>query len=484
MRYALANWAPDQNVIGAGGLRVAQNVIPALKHYEPFYAAVESGDALDARPRGLVSYRDEATAVHLYAGDGSKLYERNGDGTWDDVSKLGGYTATDSTRWRFCQFGDRCIATNGQEGVQYTDMSLGGIFANLPGSPGVAQHVAQYSEFVFLGATAVSGAELKWCSIGNSEVWTAGVNMAGGQRFADGGQIMGLIGGNESLIIFQEKTIRRALFVGPPLIHAITPIEEERGCAAAGSIARVGRMIFFLAEDGFYQLTDAGAVSIGTQFVDAWFKADAQRDFFYRMSSVIDPYRKLYMVAYASTASAGQPDSIIIFNWAVKRWSYARVPCELLHPILTQSVTLEDLDAIYGSLDAIPLSLDDPLFAGGVLTLGMMSPDRKLATFSGAALEATFVTDDILLADNQLMEIQEIAPHGDCAAAMISVAGRMNPQTALSAYSTERALHAHTGRAPVRKTWRWARIKQRIPAGTTWTKMEALDISMIQAGDR
>ena len=485
MRYALANWAPDQGEIGAGGLRDARNVVPVARHYEPFYDAVESGEAIDLRARGLAGYRDQATSVHIYAGDAAKLYERNSDGSWTDRSGPGGYTATDSTRWRSAQFGDRAIFVNGQEPPQYIEMSSGSAFADLPGSPGVAQHIAQYSEFLFLGNTGSSGAELKWCSIGDSDVWTANVNQANAQVFPDGGEIRGLIGGNESLIIFQEKTIRRALYVGPPLIHQIQPIEEERGCAASGSIARVGRRIFFLAEDGFYQLTDAGAQSIGTQFVDAWFQADAQRDFYYRMSAVIDPYRKLYLCAYASVnSSSGQPDSIIIFNWAVNRWSYARLDCDLLFPILTQSVTLEDLDAIYGSIDDIPLSLDDPLFAGGVITLGMMSPGRKLATFSGAPLEAVFTTDDILLADNQIMEIQEVAPIGDCASAYVSVAGRMNPQTTLSAYSTERPLHAHTGRAPVRKSWRWARIKNRIPAGASWTKMEAMEISMIPAGDR
>lgn len=478
MRIPFSAWTPDAAVLGRGRLREARNIIPRAEHYEPFYNLVTSGGALDARGRGLAAYKDQAGVAHQYAGDAAKLYERASNGTWSDVSKVGGYTSTESSRWRFAQFGDLCLATNGQDPVQSVAMSGAPGFANLAGSPPVAQFIAAFDNFVFLGNLSSSAFGYRNSAINDATGWVNGVNQASEGEFAKGGEIAGMVSNTTSLFFFQQTMIRRAIYTGGPLIFDIQPIEEERGCAAPGSIASFGQFTFFLAEDGFYQLTDAGAQPIGDGVVDKWFQADSQRDFWYRMSSTIDPFNKLYIVAYPSTSSvSGAPDSLLLYNWAVGRFAYARLPVEVLSSVISLSTTLEDLDAIYGNLDAIPISLDDPLLAGGVLTLGAIGADRKLGSFSGAALEAVFETDDVLGPEGLVQFITGVMPMADAAQAYAAVGARMRSADAV-AWSTERAMHPRSGVCPARVNARWARFRLRLPAATQWSKLEALEVSI------
>lgn len=482
----LGDWAPDRPASGGDGLRTAKNVVPYRHHYAPLKDLVGIGDALNSRPLGAVAVRDAAAAVHIYAGTADKLYEQNTDGTWTDRSRVGGYNATEATRWRFWTFGDRLFATNGQDEIQYLDMTAGSAFADLPGSPPIAQHGASFGNFVFLGNVEDSAMKVRWCSSGDSEAWVGGVSQAGEEVFPDGGQITGFAV-LDSLYIFQESCIRRAYYVGPPAVFAFDKIEKERGCIAAGGLAQLGRMIFFPAEDGFYVFDGENAAPIGVDQegasrYDEWFADMAQRDFFYRMSAAIDPRTKTVRWAFASTSSTtGQPDTMLTYNWAAGRAAYASVALELLAPMLTPSLTLEDLDDLYASIDDIPFSLDDPILAGGVAQLGAMTTDYEFGRFAGDNLEATFVTDDFIDIDGMaVFEMQAVMPmvDGDC---RVKIGYRFKHNDTVS-WSSETEVNS-IGVAPCRTQGRFLRTQLRIPAGTAWTKIEGFSYAGVKRGE-
>ena len=221
----LGDWAPDQAATGGGAkLTIAKNVIPYRSHYGPLRALAEIGAAIDARPLGAVAARDSAGAVHVYVGDAAKLYEQtSATGAWVDVSRVGGYTASEATRWRFWAFGDRMLATNGQNPIQYKLMSGASDFADQPGSPPLAQHGCAFGQFVMLGNLESEASGVRWCSIGDSEAWVNGVNQAGEEGFPDGGPVQGFAV-LDAIYIFQESCIRRAVYVGPPTIFAFDVI--------------------------------------------------------------------------------------------------------------------------------------------------------------------------------------------------------------------------------------------------------------------
>ena len=110
------------------------------------------------------------------------------------------------------------------------------------------------------------------------------------------------------------------------------------------------------------------------------------------MSSAIDPIKKLYMVTYVSTASGGNPDRCLIYNWARQRWSYIRKGYRALFNAYTVGYTLEGLDAVSTSIDALPLSLDSAQWKGGSQYFGGFSTNSEVGTFTGDPLVARWET--------------------------------------------------------------------------------------------
>lgn len=480
MRAVLGPWAPDGPKIGRPGLRVARNVVPAADSYEPWRMPVETTQEIGARPFGApFGARDKAGAVHIYAGTATGLFEAASDGSWTDRSGAA-YTLTDTSRWRFATFGDRVLATSFTDPIQYQDMSAGGAFADLPGSPPKAKFIASYGEFVVLGNLDDSALKVRWSAIGDSESWTIGVNQADEQELPDGGQITGLIVG-DVVYILQEYAIRRMVYVGPPEIMRIDVIEPARGCASPESVVSLGSRAFYRGQDGFYMLdTVAGqSTPIGHEQVDEWFDASLERSNAHRITAAVDPLHKLVMWLYPSVDSAsGAPDRTIIYNWSVGRWAYADLDLEALAPVLTLSTTLESLDALYGDLDSIPISLDDPSLIGGVVAMGGVTGDGALVRFSGAGTvaEATFETDDIIGQPNQVFMARGVRPLICGADAYAAVKTRMKSGDGWTL--SDEAPAQVTGVCPLRAVGRHLRVIIRVPEGSVWSDAEGYEIDL------
>lgn len=483
MLAPLGPWLPDRPQVREPHLRDAKGVVPALEGYEPLSSLTEQSEAITARSRGGYAARDLDGTVHIYAGDASKLYELDSDASWIDRSKAAGYTATDTTRWRFTSFGDRMLASNGIEPIQYIDMSTGATdFADLAGSPPTAKLIKSFREFVVIGDTSNSALEIRWSAINDSESWTIGTNQADKQEFPDGGYVNAL-GVTDVLYVFQEKAIRRVSYVGPPLIMSIDTIEVERGCIEPGSFAQLGRLFFYLDEDGFYMFNGQQSQPIGVEQVDEWFKADASRSYYYRMSTAIDPVKKLVVWSYASTSSStGQPDTLLFYNWVAQKWTYARVTCEVLVASLTKGYTLEGLDAVYPNIDTMPVSLDDPTLTGGAIRFAAFTSDRKLAWFTGSAVAALLETSDQQINPMGRAMTRYVTPIADTTAATIKVGVKERQGDSFS--WSDAASQESSGRCPVRKSGRFFRVRLEIPAASTWTHVNVVDVDAVQAGVR
>jgi hypothetical protein len=480
----LGPWLPDRPSIREPHLRDAKGVIPAAEGYEPLASLTEQSNALAARCRGAVAARDIDGTVHIYAGTGTDLYELATDASWTDRTRTSGgdYSATDTTRWFFATFKDRMVAANGSDVLQYIDMSTAATnFANLPNAPSAA-FVTSLGEFLFCANTGASAMQLKWSAISDSESWTPGTNQSDEVDFPDGGRITGLAA-TDVLYVFQESAIRRVVYVGPPTVMNIDVIERGRGCVEPGSLAQLGRLFFYLSEDGFYMFNGEQSQPIGAEQVDEWFKRDLSLSFRYRMSSAIDPVHKVVVWSYTSISSpSGQPDTLLLYNWVANRWAYARVDCEAILASLTLGYTLEGLDAVYPNLDAMPVSLDDPTLTGGALRFAAFSTVHKLAWFTGPTVEAELTTGDVQLAQSGRALLKSVYPACDASGCTVAVSARQAPSDAVmfGAANTKQA----SGRVPLRASGRWFRARIGVPAGTSWTHCNALEWEAVGAGRR
>src|SRR5713101_8264847 len=93
-------WLPDQPDFGNPGAKTIKNVIPLTKQsYGPMPTPQVYSGALTARCQGSYSFLDAGEAVHIFAGDATKLYHLTAGSapSFTDVSRLaGGAYATGS----------------------------------------------------------------------------------------------------------------------------------------------------------------------------------------------------------------------------------------------------------------------------------------------------------------------------------------------------------------------------------------------------
>ena len=159
----------------------------------------------------------DTTGYSTYTSGGTAqkelLYAPGGDGTW-----------------RFTQFGPLAIAVNGVDAPQAFDLSVGTRWSALGGTPPIAAFVTTVRDFVLMGKIGTTPQRVQWSGINNANLWgSVPSNQADIQDLPDGGNVTGLVGG-EYALIFQETSVRRMTYEGPPIIFRIDKIANDIGC--------------------------------------------------------------------------------------------------------------------------------------------------------------------------------------------------------------------------------------------------------------
>ena len=487
VKIGLNDWLPDQPEYGNKGLTVATNVLPVVKGYETFKALADYSNAGDNYLRGIFACEDITGNVKIFAGDQNKLYlYNNSTSNLDDVSKVGGYTLDTTDVWKFVQFGDKVIAVAGTgETIQEYDLTSSSTFADL--ATGVnAERIAVVRDFVFTGNNSSGLNNVRWSALGDATSWaTSQTTQADNQDISDLGAVTALVGGEEVTILC-ERGIVVGRYVGTPLIFSFNTIESKRGCNFGNSVANVGRTIFYYTDDGFYQFDSRnGSRPIGYEKVDTFFKNDFNTSFPHRLSTAVDPNNKLIMWAYPSnSSSSGTNDKILVYNYSLDKWSLINQATDIVSSILTPGRTLEGLVAINSSIDALPASLDSVLYKGGnILFVG--SQNNKLATFTGASLNATIETGEFEHSNKKLSLISQVRPiyeKTDSATATVTVQVASRKTTA-SDYTYGSASSVNTdGFAPIRSNNRYHRVKLNLTG--EWTNIQAIDVDITNMGSR
>jgi len=138
---------------------------------------------------------------------------------------------------------------------------------------------------------------------------------------------------------------------------------------------------------------------------------------------------------------------------------------EYLVGISQTGLTLENLDSISSSLDALTLSLD--AYSTAVQPeIAQFDTNHKQGFFRGSNLEATLETAE-QGTDGQRVYVNGFRPITDATSVFGSCSFR-ETQQALAVSNTEVAINSRTGRCDMRKSTRYSRFKVRIPS-QTWT---------------
>lgn len=478
-------WLPDQPDYMNAGVTEATNVVPAYSGYRSLNEFVAySSDASDTI-KGIFSAKDASDNVKLFAGDSARLYLFNQTGSaLDDISASGGYTLTSKERWRFIKFGENVIAAGGTgEELQLYNLATASAFGVLSTDAPKADFIAAVRDFVWTANIDEGSGRVPyrcyWSGFNDITAWTAGTDQSDFQDIPDAGAITGLVGG-EYATILMERAIVRATYTGPPLIWQFDKVETSRGCQVPGSVCNIGHMVFYLSDDGFYMFDGSRSQAIGAEKINRWFFDDFNFGYKEKMTSVVDPQNQLAIWSYVSNSAIDTtPDRLLIFNYALNRWSIANVQADLVAPFFTAGYTLENLDQISASLDSLPASLDSALYKGGQYLFGG-ALGTKIHAFSGDPLEGTIVTGETGLATGRHTIVTRAYPYHEDGDVTVAI-GLRGTHTDLVAYTAAGSPN-DAGFVPFRAQDRYHRAKMTLTG--QWSYAQGLDIEARQVGRR
>jgi hypothetical protein len=345
-------YAPDLNDIGSQISADILNVYPRKDGYGPFKSLQAFTLALPAACRGFFFARKSDGSIAVFAGTSTNLYQLdNSTFNWTLVSKGGiAYSPLVSTdNWQFAQFNDLVIAVQVNTAPQKFTLASSTAFVDLLGTPPSAAFVSIVGFFVVLTGLLSNPRRVQWSDLGAPETWTAGVGLSDFQDLSDGGNVINSSGGDAYGVVFQQESIRTITYApGSSVVFQIARVSTKETLFANYGIINVGDKTFYCGASGFKMIVGSGAPQpIGKEWVDRYFFANVDRSNLQLMQGASDPTSTRVYWAYKSQeGAAGLFDTILMYDYALQRWSQLSISGEYLAALAKPGLTLEQLDAI------------------------------------------------------------------------------------------------------------------------------------------
>jgi hypothetical protein len=475
-KLTFGEWMPDQPSI-SGSLTDAKNVVSRAIGYGPFPTPVKFNSSAAAENlTTLYAAKQPSGDTTLFAAGATKIYSVSAYGAMTQVKT--GMTTGSTDKVRFTQYGKTVISTNNADKLQAWTLGTSTSFADLSATAPIAKYITVVRDFVVVANTLETTQQqyrVRWSAINDETDWTENVNTQSDyQDIPDGGQIVGIRGGEFGLVLL-ERAIHRMTYVGTPFIFQFDNISRGKGCMVAGSIAQYQGITFFLSDDGFYMCDGQQVAPIGAEKVDRYFMDNASDSDFGTMSSAVDPIRKLVIWNFKTIYG---DRNVIIYNFETKKWTYGDAGTDYLSEASSSYVTLEQLDSISTSIDDLTTSLDSRLYVGGKYFLGG-TLGAYVMTYTGTNQTANITTGDLDIGANSVVTLAK--PIIDNGSANVSIASRTLLNQSVT-FSTAVAASSEN-RVPLRSAGRYHRLKV-TPTGADWNNAISVDVDVIPQGVR
>jgi hypothetical protein len=470
-KILFGEWLPDQPGV-AGNVTNAKNCYPVSNGYAAFPSEADYSD--DAAQNLLITFAGKiGGATNLFAAGATQIYKFDSNDASLDALTTSGYSAVEG--WDVTQFGSKMILANGQDKLQSYDLSSSVYVTDLDATAPIAKFVTVVRDFVVAANDGSDTNKVYWSDINDETDWTPGAaSQSDFQLIPDGGDITGLAGGEYGLI-FLERAIYRMSYSGSPFFFQFDAISRSLGCISNGSIAQYSNLTYFLADDGFYACDGQSVKPIGVEKVNRWFFENViPGEIPTGMSATVDPVNKLVIWKFNSTFGS---NALLIYSIDLGKWSYADTTATSISYVLTPSATLEQVDNYSASIDALQISLDSRVFAGGQLLFAGVS-GQKIISFSGQPKTATISTGDIDIGRSTIMLAKPIVDNGS---ANIAVASR-DLLTDLVEFGTAVPADAEN-RVSLRSNGDYHRISL-TPTGPSWKTAVGLEVEFVKQGNR
>jgi|TARA_R110000850_G_scaffold129049_3_gene248686 hypothetical protein len=476
-RISFSEWLPDQPGL-SGALTTASNVVSQSIGYGPLPLPVSIAASADETLYTLHTTQNAAGTTLLFAGGTTKVYQVSPVGAFTNVSGTT-YATPVKNRIRFTQFGRSTVFANDADKIQYFDSGSSTAFADVAADAPIARYITVVRDFVVVANELVSSvrkpSRVRWSGINDETTWAfSQTTQSDFQEIPDGGNIVGITGGEFGLILMDNAIVRMS-YIGTPFVFQFDNISRGIGCFEENTVAQYQGITFFLSADGFYMCDGQQVTPIGSEKVDRHFFATLTLSEIHTMSTAIDPIRKLVVWSYPTV---GNKRKLLIYNFKTGRWTSADAVVDYLSDASTGDITLEQLDSISGSLDDLGQSLDSSAFIGGQHFLGG-TKNADIFSFTGLPRTGLIQTGDIDVGAASMVKLA--MPQIDNGSASVAVASR-NRLDVEVVYPAAVAA-SDENRVSLRSQGRYHRISV-TPTGDNWKNAIAVDVDIVPTGGR
>lgn len=470
-------WLPDRADYKNPGLIDCSDVYPGGGGYRPFGSAVAQSATTTETVTSAQMFFDNSSNAVVFGGSSTRLLtDRSGT-----VTETTGYNST-SGGWDFERYKELVVAVSIENDPQYlTDIDTDDTYSTLSDAPKAAC-IGRVDDFLVLGdlvdievGTPTVPHRLRWSAKNDPTAsWaTDRATMAGYQDLdPKDGRIVAIVGGRSGLV-FQERAIRRMVFVGAPRVFEFPYVSVDKGAIAGKSAVTIGADTFFLSQEGFWRTNGADIENIGAGRVNEWF-ADAVDDANVKMThgAINWPEKSIVWAFYEPSGARYTKE--IIYNFAVDKWSYATLECDYLVQTQVNAQTLGSLAALFpsglGTMSAYTLGAaewraKDLSFAAYIES----GSGSDFATLDGTARAASFLTGESMITPGRRSRITGVWPGLETISALVTTQVRSRAQEGGTTSVTASTVRGADGFCP-HNVDNWihaARVD--VPAGTDWT---------------
>lgn len=478
MQLIFGEWLPDQGNLQKHGVIRANNVVPTAQGYLPIKSPTDfySGTFTNV-PMWLFGVLNDSLSSVLFAGDSTGLYALGRD-TFETSIK----TLANSEVMRGVKFGNNVYVTTFTHALQKISLTAPYTTTDVSAAP-KARTIASVGDFLVLGNVDAAGSDpepnkIYWSDLNAPETWSGGLSDF--QLFPDINEVMAVTG-TDVMIVFGDTAIYRGVFEGKPFIWSFEKIADNLGLYAPDAWVQYGNLVYFLGSDGFY-VTDGNSVKpLGVEKVDRYFFDNLNETYAQNVRAFLDEEAQTIYFSYAGTQSGGTNNRVLIYRWAIDRWSTADISIQAVGRAGQSALTLEELGAIYPVLEDVPASLDSRLWAGTAPVAAFVQ-DKKVKIFGGSPLAADIISSEVQFDPINTSLITRVYPiiEGQMHETEVAIATRttLSDTQVFGAYSSRN----RAGFCPTRANGRFHAIKLNVTGN--WELIKGVTIHGQKGGMR
>lgn len=363
MRAQLSGFAPDLDPETPGVLTDCNAIVPTTQGLSSANTLVNAGyPVLGSVPTSAFIAQLLDGTKRVFVAEGVWIDEASG-GTWVDRSRAGNYSGTNRMRWAV--FGNAVLNANRTQVIGQALPGSG--FTDIAGAPAASIIVTASGFVMALNVNHASYGDNPdgWhcCGIRNQANWTASAasQSAYGRLLDSPGAIKAGAPLGSDIVAYKDTSMYLGRYVGPPLVWQWDRIPGDIGCSGNESVVVVGTQQFFVGPSDFYVYDGTVPRPIGGATFNSsatpvreWFFANLNQQHKEKIIGIADIPRDLVYWYYPSTASSGELDSCLIYNFRTGQWGKQAITiqCALLYS--TGQVTYDGLGALYSTYDSLP----------------------------------------------------------------------------------------------------------------------------------